>query len=251
MKVISTAWQGLIGQRPAVLGLLLIALGLLLLAWSAKPLTSGPNSRPATRSKPYRWLDVRLNRPWQAAIPVTFAVATALISLALGTAVDRFAPAEAVEGHYIQVLWIVSGLATLFLGLGAAFWRGRVNQEQGFGTAIIIDERLEGFSPTEHEQFDDMVRRTFHSRVTIPPLNRDQPAWRLTGQNWDDRIDRLVQNLLLVRQLDRADTPTSLFVKAPWQSRWRWATDCEEPAAPTRPSVCAGSLRTVSRPPCH
>lgn len=163
-------------------------------------------------------------KPNDASIAVTFSVATALIGVFLGVSAD-LAKDASVEGTKLTT-YFYTALPAGLLGLGSLIlgyklWRNAAAQRTGRGTAYVIDELGDGWTPSDKAEFEQTVALEFSNVLQVPsPLaGRDRWTWQLdeTGAaQWDSKVNELVRNFEIVRHNDDQITANGVFITAPW-----------------------------------
>ena len=164
-----------------------------------------------------------LRRPWLTG--VLFAVATALLSGALGTLPGAL---DAPAGHHgIWALWtmrltVIFGAAGLVL-LFMAAWRWRVRETllEEHGSAYVINERAALWRHEEKTAVLAEVSSGFAAALMVPGPRELGEDWEWVADaehapHWNDRIDQLVNSFWSVHYNDSKVTRNAVFVWAPW-----------------------------------
>lgn len=165
------------------------------------------------------WKDVPAITRWTG---VTFAVATALLGGAIGTA-PAVIGADPEDNGFLATL--ASGVVLLVIGLwalhgGVQLWRLRQEVLTRRGTAYIVEEVAEDWAYEEKRRFLGQLAGHFPSVQRVPgpgSLGQDW-QWPLDdgAQRWDQQVDALVRSFWTVHYNDDPDTDNSVLVWAWW-----------------------------------
>jgi hypothetical protein len=163
-----------------------------------------------------------VGRSW---IGVLFAVATALLSGALGTLPGAL---DATPGrHGIWALWTMrltvtfGVLGLVVLVLAAWWWHIQETVRGEHGTAYVIDERAALWRREEKTAVLAEVSSGFAAALMVPGPRELGEDWEWAADaghaaHWDRRIDQLVNSFWALHYNDSKVTRNAVFVWAPW-----------------------------------
>jgi hypothetical protein len=161
-------------------------------------------------------------RSW---IGVLFAVATALLSGALGTLPGAL---DATPGrHGIWALWTMrltvafGVLGLMALAVAAWWWHIQETVLEEHGTAYVIDERAALWRHEEKTAVLAEISSGFAAALTVPGPRELGEDWEWVADarhapHWDRRIDQLVDSFWAVHYNASKVTRNAVFVWAPW-----------------------------------
>jgi hypothetical protein len=163
-----------------------------------------------------------IGRSW---IGVLFAVATALLSGALGTLPSALDAAPGLHG--IWALWTMrltvafGALGLVLLVIAAWWWHIQETVLGEHGTAYVIDERAALWRHEEKTAVLAEVSSGFAATLMVPGPRELGEDWEWVADaghapQWDKRIDQLVNSFWAVHYNASKVTRNAVFVWAPW-----------------------------------
>jgi hypothetical protein len=164
-----------------------------------------------------------LSRPWLTG--VLFAVATALLSGALGTlpgALDGVQPGRGMWTSWEMRLTVAFGAAGMMMLAGAAWrWYAREVAVEERGTAYVINEMVPVWRHEEKAAVLTEAGSGFAAALLVPGPRELGENWDWTvgpqaAPQWDARVDQLVNSFWAVHYNDSKVTRNAVFVWAPW-----------------------------------
>lgn len=163
-----------------------------------------------------------VRRTWIMAL--LFTLANVLLSASLGTILALEEPDQRLTwAKCLLAVLLTAGALLLVLALAA--WEKRNRMRSEVGTAFVIDEQSANWTREETTAFKASLDAEFDRVMTIP--GPSQPgmrwSWNLdpgSSARWGAHVDRLVHAFWVSRDLDsdldRAETPNSLFMWTFW-----------------------------------
>lgn len=163
---------------------------------------------------------------------VTMAIATALLSAALGVAPDLLVPPASGDERNarFKVMGVlgVLGLVALMAGVWIMWFRDRLLSRRG--TAYIVDAAAQEWeSDAQQRRFFKQLERQFASILHVPGPNDLSSSWRWPNaapgaRLWTGGVDDLVLSFRCVNRNDEQSTHNNVMAWLPWPAAVAWVS---------------------------